>query len=102
MFDAKADGYIKSEAVNVVTLKRLEAAVAANDPTELQGVALAMCSRNRLPLVVGSIKANIGHSGPAAGISGLLKEVLAVEKGLIPGTPTFVQPSPSSKRRAPP
>ena len=31
-FDAKADGYIKSEAVNMVLLKRLDDAIRNNDP----------------------------------------------------------------------
>ena len=43
------------------------------------------------------IKSNIGHSECSAGISGLVKAVLAIEKGVIPGTPTFITPNPKSK-----
>lgn len=73
----------------------------AGDPVEVAAAA-SVFSPTRLannPLIIGSIKSNIGHSEPAAGINGLLKAVLAVEKGIIPGNPTFVDPNPKSEFR---
>ncbi|KAJ5947430.1 hypothetical protein N7466_000445 [Penicillium verhagenii] len=157
-FDAKADGYVKAEAINAVFLKRLSDAIRdgdpiravirgtstnsagrtpgiaspsseaqaaairaayanagisnfldtgylechgtgtlAGDPVEVAGAA-SVFAKGRGPgqeLVIGSIKSNIGHSEAAAGISGLIKAILAVERGMIPGNPTFVKPNPN-------
>ena len=68
----------------------------AGDSVETDGVASVFReyqSPDR-PLRIGSVKSNIGHSEPAAGLSGLLKTVLSLEAGVIPGNPTFVDPSP--------
>ncbi|KAL9110535.1 MAG: hypothetical protein Q9227_004893 [Pyrenula ochraceoflavens] len=156
-FDAKADGYIKSEAVNMVLLKRLDDAIRDHDPiravirgsattsdgwtagiaspnakaqaeairkaytsagltdfsatsyiechgtgtkagdvVEIEGLASVFSNVLSAdhPLRIGSIKSNIGHSEPAAGISGLIKTILALETGEIPGNPTFLIPNP--------
>ncbi|KAK4113196.1 hypothetical protein N656DRAFT_730717 [Canariomyces notabilis] len=68
----------------------------AGDPTEVTGAGSVFAATRPAdkPLIIGSIKSNVGHSEPAAGNSGLIKTVLAIEKGLIPGTPTFMKPSP--------
>ncbi|KAI9688389.1 MAG: Type I Iterative PKS [Bathelium mastoideum] len=68
----------------------------AGDPMEVGGAGSVFAKTRSAdnPLVIGSIKSNLGHAEPAAGISGLMKAVMAIEKGLIPGNPTFETPSP--------
>ncbi|KAI0972015.1 hypothetical protein F4678DRAFT_460844 [Xylaria arbuscula] len=68
----------------------------AGDPTEVGAVGSVFSVTRQVdkPLLIGSIKSNIGHSEPAAGNSGLIKAILAMENSFIPGTPTFVNPSP--------
>jgi acyl transferase domain-containing protein/acyl carrier protein len=43
---------------------------------------------------IGSVKTNIGHLGPAAGIAGFVKTVLALENRLIPPSINFERPNP--------
>jgi acyl transferase domain-containing protein/acyl carrier protein len=56
------------------------------DPIEVQALAsvLGQGRPAERPLVVGSIKTNLGHTEGAAGIAGLIKAALVVQRGYIP------------------
>jgi acyl transferase domain-containing protein/acyl carrier protein len=66
------------------------------DPIELQALD-AVFRQGRAtsePLLVGSIKTNLGHLEAAAGLAGLLKTVLALKHGQIPPHLHFRTPNP--------
>lgn len=64
---------------------------------EVQGIYDSLCQGRAAnePLVVGSIKANVGHLEGAAGIAGLIKAILVVEKGIIPKQINYDKPNPA-------
>ena len=69
---------------------------AVGDPIELDAVS-AVYGRGRKadqPLLVGSVKTNIGHLESAAGIAGLIKAVLVMQRGVIPKHLHFRDPNP--------
>ena len=61
----------------------------AGDNAEITSISKVFCNgiKRNQPLFVGSIKANLGHCESASGLAGLIKTVLALEKGVIPATP---------------
>ncbi|AKT40698.1 type I polyketide synthase [Chondromyces crocatus] len=65
------------------------------DPIELEALGRVLGDRTgAAPLLVGSVKTNIGHLEPAAGIAGLMKVVLALQHRTIPAHLHFTKPNP--------
>ena len=66
------------------------------DPIELQAAGTAY-GKGRVadrPLLIGSVKTNIGHLESAAGVAGLIKTVLALKYRVIPRHLHFRNPNP--------
>ena len=72
--DPKDTGYVEAHGTGTV----------AGDTTEVKSIVNSFCTGRKTPLYVGSIKSNIGHLESASGIAGLIKAILALEKGFIP------------------
>ncbi|HXU31946.1 MAG TPA: type I polyketide synthase, partial [Thermoanaerobaculia bacterium] len=92
--------------VDPATIRYVEAhgtGTPLGDPIEVSalveafgpGVAAGSCA-------LGSIKPNIGHLNAAAGIAGLIKATLALERGEIPKTLHFERPNPALQLAASP
>lgn len=85
--------------VDARTISYVEAhgtGTALGDPIEVA----ALCSAYR-PYsadtgwcAIGSVKSNLGHLGPAAGIAGVIKTVLSLEHELIPANLHYESPNP--------
>ncbi len=67
------------------------------DSIELRALA-SVYGRGRAadrPLLLGSVKTNIGHSEAASGIASVIKAVLAMHRGVIPSHLHFSDPNPN-------
>lgn len=65
------------------------------DPIEIEGLTKAFGVKGKKQFcAVGSVKSNIGHLDIAAGVAGLIKTVLALQKEEIPPSLHFESPNP--------
>ncbi|WP_437594346.1 SDR family NAD(P)-dependent oxidoreductase [Sorangium sp. So ce1000] len=66
------------------------------DPIEAKaiGAVLGRARDDGRPLLIGSVKTNIGHLEAAAGIAGLIKTVLSIQRRRIPPNLHFERPNP--------
>lgn len=66
------------------------------DPIEIQalGNVLGKNRSNNQPCWIGSVKTNIGHLEPAAGIASIIKVALALQQQKIPAHLNFATPNP--------
>lgn len=66
------------------------------DPIEIS--ALTRAFRNQTArngfCAIGSVKTNLGHLAPAAGVTSVIKAALAVQRGVLPPSLNYEQPNP--------
>lgn len=84
--EALADADVPAESISYIEAHGT--GTRLGDPIELQGLSQVFAGENPRPHSVGlgSVKTNIGHLEPAAGIAGLLKVVLSLRHAQLPPT----------------
>ncbi len=92
--DACVDAGIEPNQIGFVEAHGTGTAVG--DPIEAHALAEALCVDRpaEKPLLIGSVKTNLGHLETAAGVAGLLKAMLVLKHGVIPPSLHFNEPSP--------
>ena len=64
------------------------------DPIEVQALSAVLGKDRTQPLLIGSVKTNVGHLESAAGIAGLIKIVLMLQYGQVPPHLHLQTPNP--------
>ncbi|HEY7200281.1 MAG TPA: SDR family NAD(P)-dependent oxidoreductase, partial [Candidatus Dormibacteraeota bacterium] len=98
---------LEGSGVDAETIGMLEGhgtATPVGDPIEVRALTRAYRTFTRRTgyCALGSVKANIGHLGFAAGMAGLLKAILCVERGVLTPAPCFEEPNPDIDLEASP
>ena len=80
------------------TISYIEAhgtATPVGDPIEVEALkqAFEISTKDKNFCYLSSVKSNLGHLTAAAGVTGLIKALLVVNKGIVPGTVNFVKPN---------
>ncbi|GAB6142395.1 type I polyketide synthase [Methylosoma difficile] len=70
---------------------------AVGDPIETQAIGLALGQKRKSPLLIGSIKSNLGHLESASGVAGLVKALNCLKHRTIPATIGITTPNPYIK-----
>lgn len=91
---ALTDAGVQPEDINYVEAHGT--GTSLGDPIEVHALGGALCGGRGAdnPLLIGSVKTNIGHLESAAGIAGVIKVVLALQNERIPAHLHFANPSP--------
>src|SRR5271166_6477383 len=93
--DACADAGIAPSQIGFIEAHGTGTAVG--DPIEAHALASALCEdrSEEAPLLIGSVKTNLGHLETAAGIAGLVKALLVLKHRQIPASLHFETPNPN-------
>ena len=87
--------YARVDAADVAYVEAHGTGTFVGDPIEIESIGRVVASAKRTaPCAIGSIKTNIGHTESAAGVAGVMKVALALNRGVIPPSLHFRAPNP--------
>ncbi|HSS48312.1 MAG TPA: type I polyketide synthase, partial [Thermoanaerobaculia bacterium] len=89
-----AQGLAGVDAETITYIEAHGTATSLGDPIEIAALTRAFRSSKKAFCAIGSVKSNIGHLDTAAGIAGLIKTVLMLERRQIPPSLHFSAPNP--------
>jgi acyl transferase domain-containing protein/thioesterase domain-containing protein len=86
----------KAQPEEVVYVEAHGTGTPLGDPVELNALRNAYTREpgRKSPLLIGSIKSQLGHLEAAAGIAGLVKAILVLRNRFVPGQANFAEPTP--------
>ncbi|MFI9119636.1 amino acid adenylation domain-containing protein, partial [Streptomyces bikiniensis] len=90
---ALADAGVSVESIGLVEAHGT--GTSLGDPIEVEGLTRAwrgVTDRSQF-CAIGSLKGNVGHLEPAAGLAGLVKVLLSMERGVVPPSLHVVRPN---------
>jgi len=91
--EALADAGVEPDTIGYVETHGT--GTALGDPIEIEAMTRAFGARvGRQSCPIGSVKASVGHLDAAAGVSGFIKAVLALNRKKVPPSVNFTTPNP--------
>jgi phthiocerol/phenolphthiocerol synthesis type-I polyketide synthase E len=95
---AEALGVAEVDASTISYVEAHGTGTALGDPIEIEALTRAFQAHGAGGATgycaIGSVKTNVGHLGPAAGVTGLIKTVLAMRNRMLPPSLHFERPNP--------
>lgn len=85
---------INLNPADVVYVEAHGTGTKVGDPQEVNSITDFFCKDRKTPLLIGSVKSNMGHSEPASGVCSVAKMLIAMEEGILPGNLHFQNPNP--------
>lgn len=85
---------INLNPADVVYVEAHGTGTKVGDPQEVNSITDFYCTKERnVPLLIGSVKSNMGHAEPASGVCSVAKMLIAMEAGIIPGNLHYKSPN---------